>query len=71
MCRHPGYLGGLLFGLTTPVILGSYWALIPQGLAALFLVVRTCLEDRMLKKDLLWYADYAKVVRSRLIPGVW
>lgn len=71
MCRHPGYLGGLLFGLATPVILGSYWALIPQGLAALFLVVRTCLEDRMLKRDLLWYADYAKVVRSRLIPGVW
>ena len=60
-----------MFGLTTPVVLGSYWALIPQGLAALFLVVRTCLEDRMLKRDLLWYADYAKVVRSRLIPGVW
>jgi protein-S-isoprenylcysteine O-methyltransferase Ste14 len=70
-CRHPGYLGGLLFGLATPIILGSYWALIPQGLAGLLLIVRTCLEDRMLKKDLLWYTEYAQAVRARLIPGVW
>ncbi len=71
ICRHPGYLGGLLFGLATPVILGSYWALIPQGLAAGLLVIRAALEDRMLKKDLLWYSEYAGTVRSRLIPGVW
>ncbi len=71
MCRHPGYLGGLMFGLMTPLVLGSYWALIPQGFAALLLVARTYLEDRMLKRDLLWYADYAQTVRSRLIPGVW
>lgn len=69
--RHPGYLGGLLFGLTTPLVLGSWWALIPQGLAALLLVVRTGLEDRMLRRDLLWYAEYARDVRSRLIPGIW
>ena len=55
----------------TPLVLGSYWALIPQGLAALLLVARTYLEDRMLKRDLLWYTDYAQTVRSRLIPGVW
>ena len=71
LCRHPGYLGGLLFGLTTPLVLGSFWALIPQGLAGLMLVVRTVLEDRMLKKDLLWYAEYAEDVRSMLIPGLW
>jgi protein-S-isoprenylcysteine O-methyltransferase Ste14 len=70
-CRHPGYLGGLLFGLATPVVLGSYWALIPQALAAVLLVGRTFLEDRMLKKDLLWYSEYAKAVRFRLVPGVW
>ncbi len=70
-CRHPGYLGGLLFGLSTPVILGSYWALVPQALAAVLLVGRTLLEDRMLTKDLLWYAEYRQAVRSRLLPGVW
>lgn len=70
-CRHPGYLGGLLFGLTTPLVLGSYWALIPQGLASLLLVARTALEDRMLKRDLLWYAEYAEAVPSKLIPRIW
>lgn len=70
-CRHPGYLGGLLFGLSTPIILGSYWALIPQALAAVFLIVRTFLEDRMLTKDLLWYAEYKQGVRSKLFPGLW
>ncbi len=70
-CRHPGYLGGLLFGLTTPLILGSYWAFIPQGLAAALLVVRTVLEDRMLTKDLLWYAEYKRSVRSLLVPGLF
>lgn len=70
-CRHPGYLGGILFGLATPLILGSYWALIPQALAAVLLVARTCLEDSMLKKELLWYADYQKAVPFRLVPGVW
>lgn len=70
-CRHPGYLGGLLFGLTTPLVLGSYWAFIPQGLAALLLVTRTLLEDRMLTKDLLWYAEYRQSVRSLLVPGLF
>jgi protein-S-isoprenylcysteine O-methyltransferase Ste14 len=70
-CRHPGYLGGLLFILATPLVLGSYWALIPQTLAALLLIGRTFLEDRMLKKDLLWYAEYTKAVPFRLVPGVW
>jgi protein-S-isoprenylcysteine O-methyltransferase Ste14 len=70
-CRHPGYLGGVLFGMATPVVLGSYWAFIPQAAAVVLLVGRTFLEDRMLKRDLLWYAEYAQAVRYRLIPGVW
>jgi protein-S-isoprenylcysteine O-methyltransferase Ste14 len=70
-CRHPGYLGGVLFSLATPLVLGSYWALVPQALATIFLVARTGLEDRMLKKELLWYAEYTKAVRFRLVPGLW
>ena len=71
ICRHPGYLGGVLFSLATPLVLGSYWALIPQVLATVFLVARTGLEDRMLKKELLWYTEYTKAVRFRLVPGLW
>jgi protein-S-isoprenylcysteine O-methyltransferase Ste14 len=70
-CRHPGYLGGILFGLATPLALGSYWAFIPQAAAVILLLLRTFLEDRMLKKDLLWYEEYAKTVRFRLVPGLW
>lgn len=69
--RHPGYLAGILFGLATPLVLGSYWALVPQALAVGLLVVRTGLEDRFLRRELLWYEDYTKAVRSRLVPGVW
>jgi protein-S-isoprenylcysteine O-methyltransferase Ste14 len=57
--------------MATPVVLGSYWAFIPQAAAVVLLVGRTFLEDRMLKRDLLWYAEYAQAVRYRLIPGVW
>lgn len=71
LVRHPGYLAGILFGLATPLVLGSYWALVPQALAAALLVVRTGLEDRFLRRELLWYEDYTKAVRSRLVPGVW
>lgn len=69
--RHPGYLGGLLYGLATPLVLGSYWGLVPAALAAVMLVVRAGLEDGMLKKDLLWYAEYAETVPFRLVPGLW
>jgi protein-S-isoprenylcysteine O-methyltransferase Ste14 len=71
LCRHPGYLGGVLFGLATPVVLGSYWALLPQAAAIALLVVRTLLEDRMLTRDLLWYAEYKRSVPSLLVPGLW
>jgi protein-S-isoprenylcysteine O-methyltransferase Ste14 len=34
-------------------------------------VARTALEDRMLREELEGYAEYAKKVRYRLVPGVW
>ncbi len=66
--RHPGYVGGVLFTVTTPLILGSLCAVIPQGLAACLLVVRTFLEDATLQKELPGYAEYAARVRHRLLP---
>jgi len=69
--RHPGYVGTILFELATPVMLGSWWALIPGGLSALLLVVRTALEDKTLHKGLDGYRGYAARVRYRLLPGVW
>jgi protein-S-isoprenylcysteine O-methyltransferase Ste14 len=69
--RHPGYVGGILYGVTTPLLLGSDWAVIPQAVAVLTLLVRTELEDRLLQRELQGYRDYAGKVRFRLIPGVW
>jgi protein-S-isoprenylcysteine O-methyltransferase Ste14 len=69
--RHPGYTGTVLFELTTPIALGSLWALIPGGLSALLMIVRTALEDKTLQKELAGYTDYTEQVRYRLLPGVW
>ena len=69
--RHPGYVGGLLYGIATPLMLGSTWALVPAGAAALLLVGRTVLEDRMLQRELPGYVAYTQAVRYRLLPGVW
>jgi protein-S-isoprenylcysteine O-methyltransferase Ste14 len=69
--RHPGYLGGIGGFSATSVVLGSLWGLIGAGLIAILLIVRTALEDRMLIRELPGYADYAKDVRWRLVPGIW
>jgi protein-S-isoprenylcysteine O-methyltransferase Ste14 len=69
--RHPGYVGAILQSLATPILLGSLWALIPGGVAALLMGARTALEDRMLHKELAGYPEYARQVKYRLLPGVW
>ena len=69
--RHPAYVGAILGYLAGPILLGSWWALLPGGLSALLMVVRTALEDRTLLRELAGYPVYASQVRRRLIPGVW
>ncbi len=55
----------------SPVLLASWWAMIPSAMGAVLLVLRTALEDRTLRADLTGYAEYAGRVRFRLLPGVW
>jgi len=50
--RHPSYVGTILFELAAPIILGSWWALIPGRLNAILFVVRTALEDGALQAEL-------------------
>lgn len=69
--RHPAYAGALLSGLATPVMLSALWAWVPAVGTMIAVVIRTRLEDRMLREGLEGYADYAGVTRHRLIPGVW
>ncbi|QDU18484.1 methyltransferase family protein [Urbifossiella limnaea] len=69
--RHPGYTATILAALAGGLALGSWVALLPAlGFVALF-VRRAVLEDRMLVAELPGYADYARRVRRRLVPGVF
>jgi protein-S-isoprenylcysteine O-methyltransferase Ste14 len=69
--RHPAYLGQLVAAIGTPLMLGSWWALIAGAAIAVLFTIRTALEDRALRKDLAGYAEYAARVRFRLVPGLW
>lgn len=69
--RHPGYAGVLVSAIATPIMLGSWWALIAVGVQALLLVIRTALEDQMLQDELPGYAKYAAQTQHRLVPGIW
>lgn len=69
--RHPGYVGGFLFTITIGLMLGSWWASIPQVIAALMLVWRTAHEDKTLQAELPGYAEYTHETHFRLLPGIW
>lgn len=71
LVRHPAYVGTILTELAVPVLLASWWALIPGAVNAVLLVLRTALEDRTLQSELTGYAGYARQVRYRLLPGIW
>lgn len=71
LVRHPAYSGGILAILATPLFLGSAWGLIPAALTVAALILRTAREDQMLQRDLSGYAQYARVTRYRLVPGLW
>ncbi len=69
--RHPGYLSGILWMSSIPLIIGSLYALIPVMIYGAMMILRTHLEDRTLRDELPGYAEYAGRVRFRLIPWVW
>lgn len=69
--RHPGYAGAILQSLGAPLLLGSWWALIPGITAASLMIIRTSFEDRTLQSELPGYQDYIREVRYRLVPGIW
>ncbi len=69
--RHPAYLAAILMWPVTGLLLNSWWAVLPGILAAGTMFLRTLCEDRMLQAELPGYADYARQVRFRLLPGIW
>lgn len=69
--RHPMYVGILVSYGSTPLLLGSWLALIPFVIMGALLILRTALEDKTLQKELPGYAEYVQRVRYRLFPGIW
>lgn len=69
--RHPMYVGAVLSAICTPLLLGSWWALLVGLLTISLIVWRTANEDQVLQAELAGYAEYAQEVRFRLLPGLW
>lgn len=69
--RHPMYVGALVMYLSTPVALGSWWAVIPALPLVPIMVARIRNEEKVLAEGLMGYRDYMQTTRYRLLPGVW
>ena len=69
--RHPSYAGALLASLALPIMLDAIWALVPGLVMVVALIIRTSLEDRMLREELDGYQHYAERTAYRLVPGLW
>ena len=52
-------------------MLGSWYGLVAAVVLAAWLVLRTALEDRALRRGLEDDTDYAARVRYRLVPLIW
>ena len=69
--RHPMYFATLLMFLPIPLILQSFWGLIPMALYPLVIVIRILNEEKVLEEGLEGYSEYMNKVRYRLIPFIW
>ena len=69
--RHPMYASAILYFLSVPLLLGSWWGLAAIPVLAGLLCLRILIEERTLVAGLPGYADYAARVRYRLVPGLW
>ena len=69
--RHPMYLATFLMFLPMPLILGSFWGLIPFAFYPVLIVIRILNEEQVLARELDGYTNYMKKVKYRLIPFIW
>lgn len=69
--RHPMYLATLLMFLPMPLILGSFYGLIPFAIYPIAIVIRIQSEEKLLTEGLSGYSEYKEKVKYRLIPFIW
>jgi protein-S-isoprenylcysteine O-methyltransferase Ste14 len=71
LVRHPMYAGVLVMMIGVPLALGSSWGLAVLALITPVLIWRILDEEKLLRKDLPGYTEYAQEVRYRLVPYLW
>lgn len=69
--RHPMYSAAILMFLFTPLVLGSFIALIPFLIFPFQMNTRIKNEEEVLEKGLDGYVEYKKRVKYRVIPFIW
>jgi protein-S-isoprenylcysteine O-methyltransferase Ste14 len=69
--RHPMYAGTSLLYVSTPLALGSWWAVLPALAFIPVFVFRIRNEEEVLVRELAGYDEYRQKVRYRLVPLVW
>ena len=69
--RHPMYCAAILIFMFIPLVLGSFYALIPLIIFPIQMGKRMKNEEQILEKGLDGYIDYKKKVRYKVIPFLW
>jgi len=69
--RHPMYTAALTMFFASPIVLGSYYALIPMVFFLVGIIFRIRNEEKVLCEGLEGYSDYMQRVKYRLIPFIW
>ena len=69
--RHPMYVGMVVLYVVSPIVLGSWWAVIPALVIIPVIVVRILDEEKALESELAGYKEYKQKLKYRLIPFVW
>ena len=69
--RHPMYAGAIWLFIAIPLALGAWWWTLLTIPCFPILVWRLLDEEKILRRDLRGYTEYAQRVRYRLIPYLW
>jgi protein-S-isoprenylcysteine O-methyltransferase Ste14 len=68
--RHPAYASELAMLIAAGAARSPLWAALLAGLGVVALVPRILAEEALLAGDPA-FAEYARKVRHRLVPGIW
>ena len=69
--RHPMYFAAILMFMFMPLVLGSFFALIPLLIFPFQMSKRMKNEEEILEKGLDGYIQYKEKVRYKIIPFLW